>query len=201
MRPLTQGRWKLTLVSVNPIPGIMLPRPTLDAFDRYLRSVGLRFEGVVIGGSALGLMGVIQRATRDVDILVPELPQAIASAARDFAKAQRQTGVELVDDWINNGPLALGDVLPAGWRDRVQRIFEGAALVLSTLDRPDLLKSKLFALCDRGTDLSDCMALAPDPDELADCLPWLEVQDGNERWPAHVRATLADLARRLGHGV
>ena len=29
----------------------------------------------------------------------------------------------------------------------------------------------------------------------------LEVQDGNELWPAHVRATVADLARRLGHGV
>jgi hypothetical protein len=32
-------------------------------------------------------------------------------------------------------------------------------------------------------------------------VPWLEQQDGNEQWPAHVRATVADLARRLGHGV
>ena len=75
--------------------------------------------------------------------------------------------------------MQLGDVLPAGWRERVQRIFDGQVLVPSTLGRPDLLKSKLFALCDRGTDL----------------------QDGNELWPAHVRATVADLARRLGHGV
>lgn len=34
-----------------------------------------------------------------------------------------------------------------------------------------------------------------------DCVPWLEERDGNELWPAHVRATVADLARRLGHGV
>jgi len=133
--------------------------------------------------------------------LLPELPPAIASAARDFAKAQRQAGVDLRGDWLNNGPMQLGDVLPAGWRARVQRIFEGQALALSTLGRSDLLKSKLFALCDRGTDLPDCIALAPTAEELAECAPWLEEQDGNELWPAHVRATIADLAQKLGHGV
>ena len=179
----------------------MLPRATIEAFDRHLLGLGLRFEGVVIGGSALGLMGVIQRPTRDFDILVPELPPAIAAAAREFAKAQRKAGVDLIDDWLNNGPMQLGDVLPAGWRERVQPIFQGQVLALSTLGRPDLLKSKLFALCDRGTDLPDCIALAPTAEELAESVPWLERQDGNELWPAHVRATVADLARRLGHGV
>lgn len=29
----------------------------------------------------------------------------------------------------------------------------------------------------------------------------IEYQDGNPEWPAHVRATLAELSRRLGHGV
>jgi len=105
----------------------MLPRPTIEAFDRNLVGLGLRFKGVVIGGSALGLMGVIQRPTRDFDILVPELPPAIASAARDFAKAQRDAGVDLLDDWLNNGPSQLGDVLPAGWRERVERIFFGTS--------------------------------------------------------------------------
>ena len=179
----------------------MLPRPTIEAFDRYLLGLSLRFEGVVIGGSALALMGIVQRPTRDFDILLPELPPAIASAARDFAKAQRTAGIDLLDDWFNNGPMQLGEVLPAGWRERVLRIFEGQVLVLSTLGRSDLLKSKLFALCDRGTDLSDCIALAPTAEDLAECVPWLDVQDGNELWPAHVLATLADLARRLGHGV
>ena len=179
----------------------MLPRPTIEAFDRYLLGLSLRFEGVVIGGSALGLMGIIQRPTRDFDILVPELSPAITSAAREFAKAQRDAGVDLLDDWLNNGPMQLGEVLPVGWRDRVQRVFEGRVLVLSTLGRPDLLKSKLFALCDRGTDLPDCVALSPTPEELEESLPWLEEQDGNELWPAHVRATVADLARRLDHGV
>lgn len=179
----------------------VLPVPIIKAFDRHLLGLGLRFEGVVIGGAALGLLGVIHRPTRDFDILVPELPAAITAAAREFAKAQRQAGVELIDDWLNNGPIQLGDVLPAGWRERVQRIFEGQALVLGTLGRADLLKSKLFALCDRGTDLPDCIALAPITDELDEAMLWLVEQDGNPEWPAHVRATVADLARRLGHGV
>jgi hypothetical protein len=179
----------------------MLPRVTIEAFDRHLVGLGLRFEGVVIGGSALALMGVVQRPTRDFDILVPEVPAVIASAAQAFAKEQRAAGVELLDDWLNNGPSQLGDVLPTGWRQRVQRIFEGRSLVLSTLGRSDLLKSKLFALCDRGTDLPDCVALAPTSHELAEALTWLEKQDGHPEWPAHTRATLADLARRMGDGV
>ncbi len=179
----------------------MMPRPTVEAFDRHLVGLGLRFEGVVIGGSALGLMGVIHRATRDFDILVPELPPSIAAAARGFARAQREVGDDLLDDWLNNGPMQLAEVLPVGWRERVVSIFQGRALDLSTLGSSDLLASKLFALCDRGTDLPDCIALAPTAEELAACLPWLELQDGNELWPAHVRATVAELGRRLGHGV
>ena len=42
----------------------MEPRQTIEAFDRYLVGLGLRFEAIVIGGSALGLMGIIQRPTR-----------------------------------------------------------------------------------------------------------------------------------------
>ena len=179
----------------------MLPGPTIDAFDAHLFGLGLRFEGVVIGGSALALMGVIHRSTRDFDILVPVLPVAIANAARDFAKLQRAAGTTLSDDWLNNGPMQLGEVLPTGWRERVRRIFVGQALVLDTLGRSDLLRSKLFALCDRSTDLDDCVALGPTANELVECMPWLELQDGNELWPAHVRETLADLARRLGHGI
>ena len=40
-------------------------------------------------------------------------------------------------------------------------VFEGDAIVFHTLGRSDLLRSKVFALCDRGVDLSDCNAMAP----------------------------------------
>lgn len=62
-------------------------------------------------------------------------------------------------------------------------------------------QDQLFALCDRGTDLADCIAMAPTTAELADAEPWLAEQDAKPMWPDHVRATLDDLRGRLGHGV
>lgn len=179
----------------------VLPRPTIEAFDAWLATRTLRFDAIVVGGSALALLGVIDRQTRDFDILDPEVPNVIARAAREFAAHLRGTGVELADDWLNNGPIQLRDVLREGWQLRTRALFVGNALILTTLGRPDLLATKLFALCDRGTDLSDCLALAPTAAELADTEPWLVTQDTNPIWPEHVRATLDDLRRRLGHGL
>jgi hypothetical protein len=179
----------------------MLPRPTLEAFDAWLASRSLQLEAIVVGGSALALLGVTERQTRDVDILHPELSAEVALAAREFAAHLRGQDVELADDWLNNGPMQLAEVLPDGWRLRIRSTFEGAALRLTVLGRTDLLKTKLFALCDRGTDLADCIALSPDPEELDEAEPWLVEQDANPMWPEHVRSTLANLRRRLGHGL
>ena len=70
-----------------------------------------------------------------------------------------------------------------------------------TLGRAEPLKTKLFALCDRGTDLGDCLALTPTAEELDQAEPWVKKQDANPMWPDHVQATLDDLRRRLGHGL
>jgi hypothetical protein len=179
----------------------MLPRPTIEAFDLRLSALDMRLEAIVVGGSALALLGVTTRQTRDFDIIAPELSTTILAEAKAFAQEQRLRGVELIDDWLNNGPMQLGNVLPEGWRLRTVLAFEGKALVLQTLGRADLLKTKLFALCDRGTDLPDCVALAPTAAELTEALPWVAYQDANPDWPAHVAVTLGDLLRRLGHGL
>lgn len=179
----------------------MRPRETLEAFDGYLAARGLRFEGIVIGGAALNLLGIVARVTRDCDVLHPPLDPAVADAARTFAREARARGEALQDDWLNNGPASLAPQLPPGWLARVQPAFVGVAIELRTLGREDLLRSKLFALCDRAIDLGDCLALAPTAEELNNLLPWLEYQDANPDWPAHVRATMRDLAGRLGHGI
>lgn len=179
----------------------MLPRPTIEAFDGYLFALGLRLEAVVIGGSALALLGITTRQTRDFDILDPVLPEKIADAALKFAREQRTRGTDLADTWLNNGPITLTSQLPGDWAQRTQLLYQGQALRLHTLGRPDLLKTKLFALCDRGTDLPDCLALGPTVEELADALPWLMQQDAHPDWSAHVGTTLADLSQRLSHGV
>ncbi len=179
----------------------MRPKETLTRFDAFLAERRLTLDAVVVGGAALGLLGVISRETRDCDIIHPALSEEVRRAAIEFAAQTRKRGELLDDEWLNNGPASLVAVLPAGWLDRVEVVFSGAALTLRCLGRQELLMSKTFALCDRALDLQDCVALAPTPEELDVITPWLERQDINPEWPAHVRAVLADLGRRVGRGV
>lgn len=139
----------------------MDPLVTITAFDAFLCERGHRVEAVVIGGTALALLGVVSRPTRDCDILSPPIDPRSAQLAKEFALARRSAGDALADEWWNNGPASLVSVLPIGWQDRLVVVFHGRALLLRTLGRGDLLASKLFALCDRATDLLDCVALAP----------------------------------------
>lgn len=50
-------------------------------------------------------------------------------------------------------------------------------------------------------DLRGRIALFPTKENFNEILPWLDRQDANPGWSDHVRATIADLRRRLGHGV
>src|SRR3990170_4162044 len=84
----------------------------LTALGEQLAAAGERFELVVTGGSALVALGVVRRATRDVDVvalrtggtLVPAepLPAALA-AARDLVA--RDFGLD--PGWLNPGPTDL----------------------------------------------------------------------------------------------
>ncbi|MGK5088356.1 DUF6036 family nucleotidyltransferase [Bdellovibrionota bacterium FG-2] len=178
----------------------MKPKESLIEFDQYLAARKLEFEAVVIGGAALALLGVITRETQDCDVLDPNIPHDIAQAAREFSYAVSQRGGDLKANWLNNGPESLKDVLPQGWRSRLEKLYAGKALNLHTLGRSDLLKSKLFAYCDRGEDLGDCLALKPSRDELRNSLEWVQAQDANPGWPDHVAKRLAKLAEKLGYG-
>src|ERR1700682_5764466 len=158
----------------------MIPMQTLEIlklFDQHLVKGGLRLDAVVIGGAALNLLGIVSRFTKDCDILYPEIPKDVADASRAFAAEVRQTGETLQDDWLNNGPASLIGHLRPQWQQRLQTVFTGAGIHLRCLGRSDFLCAKLFALCDRGIDLGDCLALAPNINELENVLPWLERQD------------------------
>lgn len=179
----------------------MLPRPIIEAFDTWLSNKGIQLDAIVVGGSALALIGATARQTRDFDIMDPALPAEVVEAAKDFALHLRMKGVDLTDDWLNNGPLELAETLPNGWREKVEVVFVGKAIILRSLGRADLLLTKLFALCDRGTDLADCIALKPTKNELEDAKLWVVQQDAHPMWPEHVHATFMDLQLRLGYGV
>ena len=179
----------------------MKPTEIIPMFDAFLTERDLSLEAVLIGGAALALQGVIARETRDFDILDPELPEAILEASRAFARAISGSGDILRDDWLNNGPAQLSLLLPEGWRTRLQLAYRGRAMTLWAPGRADFLLTKLFALCDRGLDLNDCLAMEPTQQELDTAAAWIAMQDMNPDWPAHVQETLEDLGRRCGHGL
>ena len=151
---------------------------TVRKFDQFLESRGERFDAIVIGGAALNVMSVISRETIDVDCLDPSIPESI---------------------WINNGPETLIRELETDWRKCIVTIFIGKAITFQTLGRLDLLKTKLFAYCDRDTDLKDCIALKPTLEELNQCVEWVSFRDANPMWPANVNAHFSELKRRLGY--
>lgn len=161
----------------------MKPIEIIPQFDAFLAERGLKLVAIATGGAALALLGIISRETRDFDLIEPELSAILR------------------DDWLNNGPASLGPLLPKDWKNRLQLLYQGKAIRLWSLGRPELLLAKLWALCDRGLDLGDCLALAPRAEELIWAETWIASQDLHPDWPAHVRATLQDLARRLGHGL
>ena len=168
------------------------------AFDEYLGTRKLSFTGTIIGGAALIVMEVLDRATQDVDCLDPTIPDDIKQASITFA-AETAVDLALKEDWLNNGPARLQDDLPKGWKRELVHIYDGRHLSLYTLGRLDLLRSKLFAYCDRQQDLEDCEALKPTVAELHTCLPWLVDRDANPMWPAHVKTSLVRLAEGMGY--
>ena len=72
-------------------------KEVLVAFGEYLESQGLHFEVTIIGGAALLAMGVIDRATQDVDCLDPDIPEAIRSASADFSRKYNRSGRALAE--------------------------------------------------------------------------------------------------------
>lgn len=97
----------------------------LAALGEQLAAAGRPYELVVVGGSALLALGMIDRATRDVDLLAlrtgdelrrPDpLPTGLVTAAervgRDFG---------LPRDWLNAGPASMLDLgMPAGFVGRL----------------------------------------------------------------------------------
>lgn len=147
------------------------------------------FEVVAIGGGGLLLIGVIDRPTKDLDLvalvedntLIPAtkpLPTALAEAASDVARA-----LGLSDDWINGGPTSmLRFGLPDGFRDRLEhRVYGGLRIALAS--RFDQIHFKLHAAADDrpgGKHHIDLKKLKPTHDELIIAARWTRTHDPSE---------------------
>lgn len=171
---------------------------TIQRFDEYLCNKQLQFSATIIGGSALVILEIISRDTRDVDCLI-EIPENVKKASVEFARLLRNEGVNIIDDWLNSGPLDLTKDLPQGWQLRISPLYKGVSLDLQTLGRGDLLKTKLFAMCDRQQDIDDCILFKPTLAELKEAFIWVKKRDANPLWEKHVFTSFCDLSQRLGY--
>ena len=172
-------------------------------------------ELLVCGGSALNVLGLIQRATEDVDILAyvkrnegqdvffakaepltSELKMAAEKVARDF---------NLPDRWLNSGPTSAVDLgLPEGLMQRVITKQFGPKLTIHFLGRYDQIHFKLYAAVDQGAGkhLDDLMVLKPISEEIEHAARWSMTHDGSEGYKQNLKDMLnymgfKDVAEKL----
>ena len=171
----------------------------LDLLGALLETRGLSYEIVVVGGSALLLLGIIHRPTKDLDILAlinqgtyvsaQPLPVGLALAARDVAN-----DLGLAPDWLNNGPtLQLQTGLPAGFQERVEtRTYRTLAVHIAS--RLDHIYLKFYATVDhlgKGKHADDLRRLAPTRQELLEAAAWVRGQDVSLPFSQMVADTLS----------
>jgi hypothetical protein len=173
----------------------------LGALAEQMQMLGALVEIVVIGGSALTALGLVKRATRDVDVLAiaengelrvaEPLPQALlaarAAVAADFG---------LAGNWLNAGPADLLKWgLPEAFMSRMVTRSYGTALIVHFAGRFDQIHFKLFAMVDQGGGRheADLRALNPTQDELT-AARWSITQDPSPGY----RTVLVDALRVLG---
>jgi hypothetical protein len=179
---------------------------SLQLFNDLLSFRGSeKFHLVVCGGSALIALGLIPRATKDVDILainsggvlsapVP-IPPTLLEVAKDVQKS-----MSLPEDWFNNGPSSNeGGLFQMGLPDLLQERLVtkkyGENLTISYIGRLDQIYFKLWASVDRGGyHVEDLMALSPTQDELYDGAMWTMQKDVSEGY----RMVLKQFLKAIG---
>jgi hypothetical protein len=152
---------------------------------------GQSFDVLAIGGGALLLLGLSQRATIDLDVVARRrdgrwmrsrpLPVELARAVDEVASV---LGLPTDKPWLNDGPSFLFEMgLPVGWEARtVPRTF--GALTVQLLARDDLIVLKVWAATDqraperRARDVGDLRQLAPTRDDLLRAVRWCRAKDG-----------------------
>lgn len=173
----------------------------LDALGQVLAQRNQSHEVVAIGGGSLLLLGLIQRPTRDIDLValveagrylsaepIPaSLKQAVAEVGRAYG---------LASDWMNAGPtelLCLG--LPEGFQDRIVTHTYGG-LTVHIASRFDQICFKLYASVDQGPQskhFADLKRLVPTGQELARARSWCVTHDTSSAFGDQLEQALAAL--------
>ena len=161
----------------------------LRALDEQLGLRGHHIELVVCGGTALFVLGLVLRATKDIDVVgIVEDGGGLELREADFedwfleSVGRVAVDFDLPDDWINNGPTSMIRTgLPEGFAERLVTKRYGDNLVVDYSSRFDLIHFKLYAAVDRqGQHLEDLRALEPSSEEMEAAALWCLLQDPSE---------------------
>lgn len=144
----------------------------------YADLLGPYLEIAICGGSALNLSGLLERPTKDVDIVSPETWPEKFQEAINITTSQ----FDLKPGWINQGPVDLLRMgLPVGFFERCQKLNFHENLVYLITSRLDQIHFKLYACVDRGGyHLQDLKILNPTTDELVQSAQWSMTHDVSE---------------------
>jgi hypothetical protein len=180
----------------------------LEALEEALTSLGAVLEQrrtpyslLVVGGSSLLLLRLIDRPTGDLDVIglvdngqyrkLDQLPEPLATAASQVGQA-----LGLADNWLNTAPASLMDFgLPEGWEIRVE-VRRYGALGVHLPSRFDQICFKLYAAVDRGPKdkhYMDLQALEPTAEELVEAARWTVTHDPSEGFRSQLVQCLATL--------
>lgn len=110
-----------------------------------------------------------------------KIPDEIKQASHDFVWEHPDFG--LIDDWLTMVQAVWWTFFRLIDSEDWFRFILASQLSCRLWAEIDLLRTNLFALCDRKEDLPDCIALTPAVEELFICTPWVTDRDRNPFWP------------------
>jgi len=176
----------------------------LSALSEQLTAAGERYELVIIGGSGLLALGLIDRSTRDVDLLALRSGDELGSAkplptALEAARDRIARDFSLPADWLNPGPTDLLEFgLPEGLIARLERRDYGDSLTVYFASRYDQIHFKLYALVDQGPGKheADLRALSPTEEELLAAARWSRSHDPSQGYAQVLREVLTHMGVR-----
>lgn len=145
-----------------------------------LKELGEAREIIICGCASLNLQKYTDRATQDVDVIIPKIDLILEKAS---AKVARLLNTNL--DWLNDHAYSVSEILPKGWQDRVELIFSADFLKVKSISREDLILTKLDALSNRDRDLLDLVSMRPTDNELfraSTHLKTLQETEGYSEW-------------------
>jgi len=184
---------------MNSITSQQAAEQVLRALGEQLSAAEEPYELVVIGGSGLLVLGMIERATRDVDVVALrvgadlEKPDPLPGSLRE-ARDRVARDFSLSEHWLNPGPASLLDFeLPEGFLERVESRRYGDYLTVHFASRYDQIHFKLYAAVDAGPGKhsQDLEALAPTPEELLQAARWARTHDSSPGFEEVQRRVLA----------